>query len=137
MQAVIAYAHHLHMFNANKTLNIISLDINGMIMKTYKSILVHSMRGKELNQQTPHTLCPLTPLHPSYSPSHSEPLCWLLSLEGGGRYQYDLQMKPNEVECIQTNTTKINQRTIGERIIKIIVRSTIKHTDYHLSIHKR
>ena len=68
-------------------------------MKKNKSILVHSLRGRELYQHTPHAL---------YSPSLShypEPLCWLLSLEGGGRYLYVLQMKQGEGESIHTNTT--------------------------------
>ena len=42
---------------------------------------------------------------PSISPPHPEPLCWLHALEGGGRYLYDLQMKPNEGECAHPNAT--------------------------------
>ena len=34
-----------------------------------------------------------------------EPLCWLLSLEGSGRYLCDLHMKHREGESIHPNTT--------------------------------
>ena len=58
-----------------------------------KSISVQSLRGRDLYQHTP-----------VHSP-HLEPLHWLHSLEGGGRYQHDLQMKQNEGESIHPNTT--------------------------------
>ena len=76
--------------------------------KTYIRISVHSLRESELH---PHIPCALYTIlshsrHPFLSPPNPEFLCWLLSLEGGGRYLYDLQMKPNEGECIQSNTAQ-------------------------------
>ena len=32
---------------------------------------------------------------------HPEPLCWLLSLEGDGRYEYAPYSKQSEGECIR------------------------------------
>ena len=76
---------------------IITLDINRYMMKMYKSILVHSFRGKQLYQHSPHKLYSL-----SNSP-YPEPLRWLLSLEGDARHLHFLLMKQNEGEWIHSN----------------------------------
>ena len=51
----------------NVNIYFISLDIEGLIVKTDKSILVHSIRGRELYHHVPHTLCSLTLSHLSLS----------------------------------------------------------------------
>ena len=52
---------------------------------------------------------------PSHSPSYPEPLCWLLSLEGGGRYLHDLYMKQSEEKCIHPDTTIRENQEVKRR----------------------